>query len=137
MHCAQIPYEQTQAINQWSSVGNSPFSDKCLIQLTSSERYDDSGNLLVEDETRGIYLDCTYQEDIATASAQRRYAVSRLRLENIFIRSLLLELSKETTLSSNIPLLLSFSLNLLRLRSIAWVVYVCLNRGGRIPVKLG
>ena len=71
---AQVPYEQTKAINQWRSVGKSPFSDECLVQLTSEERYDDSGNLLVEEETRGVYLTCTYEEDIATASAQRRFA---------------------------------------------------------------
>ena len=69
----QIPYEQTKAINQWRSIGKSPFSDECLVQLTSDERYDDSGNLLIADETRGVYLDCTYEEDIAMASAQRRY----------------------------------------------------------------
>lgn len=74
MRCPQIPYEQTKAINQWRSVGKSPFSDECLVQLTSEERYDDSGNLLIEDETRGVYLTCTYEEDIATASAQRRFA---------------------------------------------------------------
>lgn len=71
---AQVPYEQTKAINQWRSVGKSPFSDECLVQLTSEDRYDDSGNLLVEEETRGVYLTCTYEEDIATASAQRRFA---------------------------------------------------------------
>lgn len=70
----QIPYEQTKAINQWRSIGKSPFSDECLVQLTSEERYDDSGNLLIEDETRGVYLDCTFEEDIAMASAQRRYS---------------------------------------------------------------
>lgn len=70
----QVPYEQTKAINQWRSVGKSPFSDECLVQLTSDDRYDDSGNLLVEDETRGVYLTCTYEEDISTASAQRRFA---------------------------------------------------------------
>lgn len=69
---AQIPYEQTKAINQWRSIGKSPFSDECLMQLTPEERYDDMGNLLIEDETRGVYLDCTYEEDIAMASAQRR-----------------------------------------------------------------
>lgn len=69
----QIPYEQTKAINQWSSVGKSPFADECLIQLTSEERYDDNGNLEVSDKTRGVYLDCTYEEDIATASAQTRF----------------------------------------------------------------
>lgn len=42
------------------------------MQLTSEERYDESGNLLIEDETRGIYLDCTYEEDLSMASAQRR-----------------------------------------------------------------
>lgn len=69
----QIPYEQTQAINQWRSVGKSPFSDDCLVQLTTEERYDDSGKLLVEEETRGVYLDCTFEEELATASAQTRY----------------------------------------------------------------
>lgn len=69
----QIPYEQTKAINQWRSIGKSPFSDECLVQLTSDERYDDSGNLLIAEETRGVYLDCTFEEDIAMASAQRRY----------------------------------------------------------------
>lgn len=68
----QIPYEQTKAINQWRSIGKSPFSDECLVQLTSDERYDDGGNLLIAAETRGVYLDCTYEEDIAMASAQRR-----------------------------------------------------------------
>ncbi len=68
----KIPYEQTKAINQWRSIGKSPFSDECLVQLTSEERYDESGNLLIEDETRGIYLDCTYEEDLSMASAQRR-----------------------------------------------------------------
>lgn len=43
------------------------------MQLTADERYDDGGNLLIADETRGVYLDCTYEEDIAMASAQRRY----------------------------------------------------------------
>lgn len=43
------------------------------MQLTVDERYDDGGNLLIADETRGVYLDCTYEEDIAMASAQRRY----------------------------------------------------------------
>lgn len=69
---AQIPYEQTKAINQWRSIGKSPFSDECLVQLTLEERYDDMGNLVIADETRGVYLDCTYEEDIAMASAQRR-----------------------------------------------------------------
>lgn len=71
----QIPYEQTQAINQWRNVGKSPFSDQCLIQLTSEERYDENGNLEVEDETRGVYLECTYDEDITTASAKLRSAM--------------------------------------------------------------
>lgn len=75
----KIPYEQTKAINQWRSIGKSPFSDECLVQLTSEERYDDSGNLLIADETRGVYLDCTYEEDIAMASAQTRFANRLLR----------------------------------------------------------
>lgn len=45
------------------------------MQLTFEERYDDSGNLLVADETRGVYLECTYEEDIATAAAQTRCAL--------------------------------------------------------------
>ncbi|CAM9131910.1 unnamed protein product, partial [Sphacelaria rigidula] len=57
--CTIIPYEQTQAINQWRNVGKSPFSDECL--------------LVVDEETRGVYLDCTYEEDITTASAQTRW----------------------------------------------------------------
>lgn len=43
------------------------------MKLTPEERYDDMGNLLIADETRGVYLDCTYEEDISMASAQRRY----------------------------------------------------------------
>lgn len=77
----QIPYEQTKAINQWRSIGKSPFSDECLVQLTSDERYDDSGNLLIADETRGVYLDCTYEEDISMASAQRRYRLEANALD--------------------------------------------------------
>lgn len=71
----QIPYEQTQAINQWRNVGKSPFSDECLVYLTTEERYDDSGELVVDEETRGVYLDCTYEEDITTASAQTRWEI--------------------------------------------------------------
>ncbi|CAM9426180.1 unnamed protein product, partial [Ectocarpus fasciculatus] len=71
--CTLIPYEQTKAINQWRSIGKSPFSDECLVQLTSEERYDDDGNLLIAEETRGVYLDCTFEEDISMASAQTRW----------------------------------------------------------------
>ena len=42
------------------------------MQLTSEERYDDDGNLLIAEETRGVYLDCTFEEDISMASAQTR-----------------------------------------------------------------
>lgn len=73
MSFEQIPYEQTQAINQWRNVGKSPFSDECLVYLTTEERYDDSGELVVDEETRGVYLECTYEEDITTASAQTRW----------------------------------------------------------------
>lgn len=91
-HATQIPYEQTKAINQWRSIGKSPFSDECLVQLTSEERYDDSGNLLIEDETRGVYLDCTYEEDIAMASAQTRFAETLLRVERMRGRACMLPL---------------------------------------------
>lgn len=69
----QIPYEKTKAINQWRSVGKSPFSDECLVPLTPEEREDNSGNIITEEETRGVYLDCTYEEDIAMAAAQTRF----------------------------------------------------------------
>lgn len=69
----QIPFEKTKAINQWRSVGKSPFSDECLVPLTPEEREDDSENVITEEETRGVYLDCTYEEDIAMAAAQTRF----------------------------------------------------------------
>lgn len=71
--CLQIPYEQTRAINQWRSVGMSPSSDECLIALTNEERYDADDKLKTEEKARGVYLSCTYEEGITTASAQTRY----------------------------------------------------------------
>ncbi|CAM9147362.1 unnamed protein product, partial [Choristocarpus tenellus] len=71
--CTRIPYERTEAINQWTSVGKESFADTCEVQLTSQDRYDENGVLVVDAQTRGIYLDCTFEEDIKNPSSKPRW----------------------------------------------------------------
>ncbi|CAM9249368.1 unnamed protein product, partial [Phaeothamnion confervicola] len=71
--CTLVPYEQTRPTNMWTSVGKTPFADSCDVELTAAERYDDSGNLVTSDTTRGAYLECNYEEDVEKAAAKLRW----------------------------------------------------------------
>ncbi|CAM9682036.1 unnamed protein product, partial [Discosporangium mesarthrocarpum] len=71
--CTLQPYEQTQAINQWRSVGKSPFGDECSEALSADERYDSTGKLITSELTRGVYLECSYEEDITNPSSKTRW----------------------------------------------------------------
>ena len=69
-----MPYTDTEYVSPWPWDNKiERLSDECTVSIPTAERYNEAGELIEPATTKGVDIECTFEEEIEVPSGKLRW----------------------------------------------------------------